>query len=46
MRPQAKSQSWVRKGYRVAICEQAEPAEKGVKLVKREVVRVITRNCD
>ena len=32
----------VRKGYRVAICEQAEPARKGVKLVKREVVRVIT----
>ena len=32
----------VRKGYRVAICEQAEPAGKGVKLVKREVVRVIT----
>jgi DNA mismatch repair protein MutS len=32
----------VRKGYRVAICEQAEPAAKGVKLVKREVVRVIT----
>lgn len=32
----------VRKGYRVAICEQAEPAAPGVKLVKREVVRVIT----
>ncbi len=32
----------VKKGYRVAICEQAEPAGKGVKLVKREVVRVIT----
>ena len=32
----------VRKGYRVAICEQAEAAAKGVKLVKREVVRVIT----
>lgn len=32
----------VRKGYRVAICEQSEPAVKGVKLVKREVVRVIT----
>ncbi|MEP7212232.1 MAG: DNA mismatch repair protein MutS [Acidobacteriota bacterium] len=32
----------VRKGYRVAICEQAEPATKGVKLVRREVVRVIT----
>jgi DNA mismatch repair protein MutS len=32
----------VRKGYRVAICEQAEPASKGLKLVKREVVRVIT----
>ena len=32
----------VRKGYRVAICEQSEPASPGVKLVKREVVRVIT----
>jgi DNA mismatch repair protein MutS len=32
----------VKKGYRVAICEQAEAAGKGTKLVKREVVRVIT----
>ncbi|MGB4989621.1 MAG: hypothetical protein WBO10_10330, partial [Pyrinomonadaceae bacterium] len=32
----------VRKGYRVAICEQTESPSKGVKLVKREVVRVIT----
>lgn len=32
----------VKKGYRVAICEQAEPGGKDVKLVKREVVRVIT----
>ncbi|HVF29752.1 MAG TPA: DNA mismatch repair protein MutS [Pyrinomonadaceae bacterium] len=32
----------VKKGYRVAICEQAEAATKGTKLVKREVVRVIT----
>ncbi len=32
----------VRKGYRVAICEQSEPARPGVKLVKREVVKVIT----
>jgi len=32
----------VLKGYRVAICDQAEAAGKGVKLVKREVVRVIT----
>jgi DNA mismatch repair protein MutS len=32
----------IKKGYRVAICEQAEPAGKGTKLVKREVVRVIT----
>ena len=32
----------VSRGYRVAICEQAEPASKGTKLVKREVVRVIT----
>ncbi|MEP6787009.1 MAG: DNA mismatch repair protein MutS [Acidobacteriota bacterium] len=32
----------VRKGYRVAICDQTEVPSKGVKLVKREVVRVIT----
>lgn len=32
----------VRKGYRVAICEQTEAPGKGTKLVKREVVRVIT----
>ncbi|MFM9904304.1 MAG: DNA mismatch repair protein MutS [Pyrinomonadaceae bacterium] len=32
----------VRKGYRVAICEQTETPTKGIKLVKREVVRVIT----
>ena len=32
----------VKKGFRVAICDQAEPAGKGTKLVKREVVRVIT----
>lgn len=32
----------VKKGFRVAICEQTEEAGKGVKLVKREVVRVIT----
>ncbi|MEW6732001.1 MAG: DNA mismatch repair protein MutS [Acidobacteriota bacterium] len=32
----------VRKGYRVAICEQLEAPGKGIKLVKREVIRVIT----
>src|SRR6185503_8842233 len=32
----------VRKGYRVAICEQTEDARKTTKLVRREVVRVIT----
>lgn len=32
----------VKKGYRVAICEQTESPTKGVKLVKRDVVRVIT----
>ncbi|MBI1761597.1 MAG: DNA mismatch repair protein MutS [Acidobacteria bacterium] len=31
----------VKKGYRVAICDQAEPAQTA-KLVRREVVRVIT----
>lgn len=32
----------VKKGYRVAICDQAEAGGKDIKLVKREVVRVIT----
>jgi DNA mismatch repair protein MutS len=32
----------VRKGYRVAICEQTEVAGKTKKLVKREVVRIVT----
>ena len=32
----------VRKGYRVAICEQTEEAGKTKKLVRREVVRIIT----
>src|SRR5438034_9825906 len=32
----------VRKGYRVAICEQTEEASKAKKLVRREVVRIVT----
>jgi DNA mismatch repair protein MutS len=32
----------VRKGYRVAICEQTEDASKEKKLVRREVVRIVT----
>lgn len=32
----------VRKGYRVAICDQTEDAKKTTKLVRREVVRIIT----
>lgn len=32
----------VKKGFRVAICEQSEPGGKDIKLVKREVVRIIT----
>ena len=32
----------VRKGYRVAICEQTESPSKTKKLVKREVVRIVT----
>ncbi len=32
----------VRKGYRVAICDQTEDAKKATKLVRREVVRIIT----
>ncbi|QQS41979.1 MAG: DNA mismatch repair protein MutS [Acidobacteriota bacterium] len=32
----------VRKGYRVAICEQTEEATAGKKLVRREVVKIVT----
>src|SRR3954468_8285704 len=32
----------VRKGYRVAICEQTEDPSQAKKLVRREVVRVVT----
>ena len=32
----------VRKGYRVAICEQTEDASKTKKLVRRQVVRIVT----
>ena len=32
----------IRKGYRVAICDQTEAPSKATKLVRREVVRVIT----
>src|ERR671916_2756723 len=32
----------IRKGFRVAICEQTEDPSKAKKLVRREVVRVIT----
>ena len=32
----------IRGGYKVAICDQMEEASKGKKLVRREVVRVIT----
>src|SRR5213082_557545 len=32
----------VRKGYRVAVCEQTEDASKTKKLIKREVVRIVT----
>ncbi|MGB7070312.1 MAG: DNA mismatch repair protein MutS [Pyrinomonadaceae bacterium] len=32
----------VKKGYRVAICEQTEQPTKGTKLVNRDVVRVVT----
>lgn len=32
----------VKKGFRVALCEQTENPKAGTKLVKREVVRVIT----
>ena len=32
----------LRKGYKVAICDQVEAPQKGVKLVRREVTRIIT----
>jgi DNA mismatch repair protein MutS len=32
----------IRRGYKVAVCEQTEEPGKGKKLVRREVVRVIT----
>src|SRR6266700_1375008 len=32
----------VRKGYRVAVCEQTEDPSKAKKLVRREVVRIVT----
>lgn len=32
----------VKKGYRVAICEQTEDPKSGSKLIRREVIRVIT----
>ncbi|MBR1368183.1 DNA mismatch repair protein MutS [Methanocalculus chunghsingensis] len=35
----------VRKGYRVAICEQVEDPKKAKGVVKRDVVRVVTPGC-
>lgn len=32
----------IEKGYKVAICEQLEAPQKGKKIIKREVVRVVT----
>src|SRR5262245_48774775 len=32
----------LRKGYKVAICDQMEAPQKGMKLVRREVTRVVT----
>ncbi len=32
----------IRKGYRVAICDQVEEPTRGTKLVRREVVRIVT----
>jgi DNA mismatch repair protein MutS len=32
----------LRKGYKVAICDQTEASQKGIKLVRRAVTRVIT----
>src|SRR6516162_3941740 len=32
----------LRKGYKVAICDQMEAPQKGVKLVKRDITRIIT----
>jgi DNA mismatch repair protein MutS len=35
----------IRNGFKVAICDQMEQPGPGKKLVRREVVRVITHNC-
>src|SRR5262245_10304566 len=32
----------LRKDYKIAICDQIKPPQKNVKLVKREVTRIIT----
>jgi DNA mismatch repair protein MutS len=32
----------LRKGHKVAICDQMEPPQKGSKLVRREVTRIVT----
>ena len=32
----------LKKGHKVAICDQMEPAQKGSKLVRREVTRIVT----
>src|SRR5881396_1666355 len=32
----------IQKGFRVAICDQMEPAGAGKKLVKREITRIVT----
>src|ERR1700741_3445208 len=32
----------LRKGYKVAICDQMEAAQNGVKIVRREITRVVT----
>jgi DNA mismatch repair protein MutS len=32
----------LRKGYKVAICDQVEAPQKGVKLVRRDITRIIT----
>ena len=40
--PTATSPRLVRKGYRVAICEQVEDPRKAKGIVKREVVRVVS----
>ena len=42
MRQQGYIETLVRKGHKVAICEQTEDPRTAIGIVKREVVRIVT----